>query len=254
MIEICLNPDGDLPQESSIDAFEDAEVKDSRIMALRTAERLLNELKPRPGGLDNEALNHRLLKNFLALASRQKTNVEMALTDFTAIAQQDEYKEHVGPILGMSSAYILLKQSQRARNQLKRVAKHMWTFEDAENLERCWLLLADLYIQSSKNDMALDLLRKVLKHNKSCAKAYEMDGFINEKEQNYRQAAVKYDSAWKFNGKSKPSIGYKLAFNHMKTKRYADAIDVCQQVLKMHPDYSAIKKDILDKCRNNLRC
>lgn len=254
MIEICLNPDGDLPQENSIETHEDIEVKDSRIMALRTAERLLNELKPRPGGLDNEALNHRLLKNFLSLATRQKPSVETALNDFTAIATQDEYKDHVGPILGMSSAYILLKQSQRARNQLKRVAKHLWTFEDAENLERCWLLLADLYIQSNKNDMAHDLLLKVLKHNKSCAKAYELEGFICEKDQSYRQAAVNYDSAWKFGGKSKPSIGYKLAYNHMKTKRYADAIDVCQQVLKLHPDYSAIKKDILDKCRNNLRC
>lgn len=254
MIEICLNPDGDLPQENAIESHEDVEIKDSRMMALRTAERLLNELKPRPGGLDNEALNHRLLKNFLSLATRHKPTVESALADFTAIATQDEYKEHVGPILGMSSAYILLKQSQRARNQLKRVAKHVWKFEDAEYLERCWLLLADLYIASSKYDMATDLLRKVSKHNKSCAKAYELEGIIGEKEQTYRQAAANYDSAWKFGGKAKPSIGYKLAFNHMKTKRYADAIDVCQQVLKLHPDYSAIKKDILDKCRNNLRC
>jgi len=27
------------------------------------------------------------------------------------------------------------------------VAKHSWNFEDAEYLERCWLLLADIYIQ-----------------------------------------------------------------------------------------------------------
>lgn len=253
MIEICVNPDGELPNEGYIEATEDMDMKDSRLMALRTAERLLNELKPRPGGIDNETLNHRLLKNFLSLATRQKTIVESALNDFTAIASQEEYKEHVGAILGMASAQILLKQSQRARNQLKRVMKNRWVFEDAEYLERCWLILADLYIQSGKNEIATELLDKILSHNKSCCKAYELAALIAEKENNYREAARNYDAAWKYGGKSKPSIGYKLAFNYMKTKSYADAIDVCQQVLKLHPDYPSIKKDILDKCRNNLR-
>lgn len=253
MIEICLNPDGDLPNETLADANEDAEVRESRAMALRTADRLLKELKPRPGGLDNDALTFRLLTNFLHLASRQKYNIELALNDFTAIATQEEYKDHVGPILGLATAHIILKQGQRAKNQLKRVAKNVWTFEDAEYLERCWLILADLYIQANKTDIANDLLEKVIAHNKSCAKAYELWAQLAEKEQVYRAAATRYDLAWRYGGRSKPMIGYKLAYNHMKNKRYADAIDVCQQVLKMHPDYSAIKKDILDKCRNNLK-
>lgn len=253
MIEICLNPDGDLPNENSTETFEESEFKDSRVMALKTAERLLNELKPRPGGMDNEALNHRLLKNFLVLATRQRLAIESSLIDFQAIASMDEYKDHVGPILGIASAHILLKQSQRARNQLKRVAKNQWTFEDAEYLERCWLLLSDLYIQSGKSDLALEYLKKILKHNKSCCKAYELSGQVSEKEQSYRAAAGYYDSAWRFGGKTKPAIGYKLAYNYMKIRKFADAIDVCQQVLKLHPDYPAIKKDILDKCRNNLR-
>lgn len=101
--------------------------------------------------------------------------------------------------------------------------------------------------------MASEHLVSVLDHNKSCVKAHELCGQISEKEQSYRSAAIHYDAAWRFGGKSKPAIGYKLAYNHMKTKNYADAIDVCQQVLKLHPDYPAIKKDILDKCRNNLR-
>ena len=53
----------------------------------------------------------------------------------------------MGAILGIAIAYQLLKQTPRARNQLKRVAKHTWNFEDAEHLERNWLLLADIYIQ-----------------------------------------------------------------------------------------------------------
>lgn len=253
MIEICLNPDGDLPNENMSESNDDAEVRESRSMALRTADRLLKELRPRPGGLDNDALSFRLLSNFLHLASRQKYNIELALNDLTSIATQDEYKEHVGPILGLATAHIMLKQSQRAKNQLKRVAKNVWNFEDAEYLERCWLILADIYIQANKPEMAHDLLEKVTTHNKSCAKAYELSAQLSEKEQVYRVAALRYDLAWRYGGKSKPTIGYKLAYNHMKNKRYADAIDVCQQVIKLHPDYTAIKKDILDKCRNNLR-
>ncbi|XP_055385031.1 tetratricopeptide repeat protein 21B-like [Condylostylus longicornis] len=251
MIEICLNPDGDLPNTN--DDIEDMDFKDSRIMALRTAERLLKELKPRPGGMDNEAVNHRLLTNFLLLASKQKFEIEKALQDLTEIASQEEYRELVGPVYGISCAFIYMKQTQRAKNQLKRIAKNTWNFEEAEYLERCWLILADLYIQANKYDIAQEFLQKVLKHNKSCAKAYEFQGYIAEKEQSYKNAASAYDNAWRFGGKSKPQIGYKLAQNHMKVKKYADAVDICQQVLKIHPDYHAIRKDIMDKCRNNLR-
>lgn len=255
MIEICLNPDGDLPTEGTVESIEDADFRDSKTMALTTAERLINELKPRvkPGGLDDEALNHRLLENFVLIAGRIKYHVEKALQDFTKIVSQEEYKDNVGAIYGVAAANVVLKQSQRAKNQLKRVAKSPWTFEDAEYLERAWLLLADIYIQASKYEMAQELLTKVLKHNKSCAKAYELSGYIAEKEQAYKVAASNYDAAYRHSGKSKPNIGYKLAHSYMKVKNYADAIDVCQQVLKNHPEYPSIKKDILDKCRNNLR-
>lgn len=187
------------------------------------------------------------------MASRQKFYIKNALTDFTEIAMQEEYRDHVGPILGFATAHILLKQNQKAKNQLKRVAKNTWSFEDAEYLEKCWLTLAHLYIQGGKNDMTHDLLDRVISHNKSCAKAYELSAQLVEKDQIYRIAAMHYDLAWKYGGKSKPNIGYKLAFNYMKNKRYADAIDICQQVLKLHPDYTAMKRDILDKCRNNLK-
>lgn len=52
-------------------------------------------------------------------------------------------------------------QTPRARNQLKRVAKSVWNFEDAEYLERCWLLLADIYVQTSKFDVAIFQLKVI---------------------------------------------------------------------------------------------
>ena len=253
MIEICYNPDTELPSEGELnDTPDDVDVNNSRTIAIKTAEKLLKELRPKTNVLDNEALNHKLLENFLLLASRQKTNIERALGNFTTIASQEEFKESVGAIYGIAAAHVMLKQGQRAKNQLKRINKNVWTFEEAEYLERSWLLLSDIYIQANKYDIASDLLQKVLKHNKSSYKAYELCGQIAEKEQSFKSAAVHYEQAWKFSGKQKANIAHKLAYNNMKSKRFADAIDVCQQVLKSFPDYPSIR-EILEKSRNNLK-
>ena len=37
--------------------------------------------------------------------------------------------------------------------------------QDAEEFERSWLLLADIYIGSGKYDMAVELLKKCTTHN-----------------------------------------------------------------------------------------
>lgn len=48
-------------------------------------------------------------------------------------------------------------------------------------------------------------------------------------------------------------VGYKLAFNYLKAKKHVEAIDISQKVLKIHPNYPRMKKDILDKARSLLR-
>ena len=129
----------------------------------------------------------------------------------------------------------------------------MWNFEDAEYLIRHWLLLADVYIQNNKYDTASELLHCVLQHDKACTKAYEYAGYVDEKDQAYKDAANEYEYAWKFGGQANPTIGYKLAFSYMKDKRYADATDVCRQLLRVQPDYLWLCKEILEKSRNNLK-
>lgn len=251
MIEICLDPDDDTSLSNEAFNDDDAEYQDSRTMALRTAYRLLQELNPK--GSPHEELTHKLLSNFFLLATKQKSNIEKALQECTALASQDTLRDHVGPALGMATAHILLKQTPRARNHLKRVSKNVWTFEDAEYLERCWLLLADIYVQSSKYELANELLKRVLQHNATCVRAHELSGYIAEKDQNYRDAAARYGQAWKCGGKTKLSVGYKLAYCCLKAKIYADAIEACNEVLKQSSDYPRIRKDILEKCINNLR-
>lgn len=75
---------------------------------------------------------------------------------------------------------MVLKQTQRARNQLKRVSRLPWTPEKAEWLEMCWVLLAECLLSagntSSNIEAAKDCLERALKHNKSCTQAYECYG------------------------------------------------------------------------------
>lgn len=254
MIEICINPFGEIPNANDIlETGDSGEFNESRLFALRTAERLLKEVGPRPGEVYENAITHRVLWNFLQMASKQKLQIESALKDFTELMQNEGTPLMVTVVYGIAAAFVQLKQIQRAKNQLKRIARLNWSYEDAEYLERSWLLLADIYINSNKFDVAETFVDRVLKFNKSCTKAYELAGNIAEKTQSYNDAAKCYEKAWKSCGRSKPHIGYKLALSNMKYKQYTNAVNICQQVVKLHPDYTIIRKDILEKCRNNLR-
>ncbi|KAM5280322.1 tetratricopeptide repeat protein 21B [Ctenodactylus gundi] len=253
MIEICLNPDnetigGEVFENLDGDLGNSTEKQESVQLAVRTAEKLLKELKPQT--LQGH-VQLRILENYCLMATKQKPNAEQALNTFIEIAKSE--CDHIPALLGMATAYMILKQTPKARNQLKRIAKLTWNPIDAEEFEKSWLLLADIYIQSAKYDMAEDLLKQCLRHNRSCCKAYEYMGYIMEKEQAYSDAALNYEMAWKYTNQTNPAVGYKLAFNYLKAKRFVDAIDVCHQVLEAHPAYPKIRKEILDKARTALR-
>lgn len=88
--------------------------------------------------------------------------------------------------LGLAMAFVYQKQAQRAKTILKRVAlKATWKFEEAEYLERSWLLMAELYFQSGKTNICVELVNKVLVYNKSSIKGLELLSAVAEKEQKY---------------------------------------------------------------------
>lgn len=62
------------------------------------------------------------------------------------------------PIKAMATAYMLQKQAPKARNQLKRISKMEYEPELAEEFERAWLLLSDIYI-NVKYECALQCLK-----------------------------------------------------------------------------------------------
>uniref|UniRef100_A0A669QCM8 Tetratricopeptide repeat protein 21B n=1 Tax=Phasianus colchicus TaxID=9054 RepID=A0A669QCM8_PHACC len=214
MIEICLNPDnetigGEVFENLDADIGNSTEKQESVQLAVRTAENLLKELKPQT---IQGHIQLRIMENYCLMATKQKSNVERALNAFTEIVVAE--KDHIPALLGMATAYMILKQTPRARNHLKRVSKMNWNPIDAEEFEKSWLLLADIYIQSSKYDTAGELLKRCLRHNKSCCKAYEYMGYIMEKEQAYKDAAINYEMAWRYGNQSNPTIDF--SFNCLK--------------------------------------
>jgi len=246
MIEIYLNPD----PNAGLEALDSA--TEVSLEHLREVDNLIKELSV----AQKQAWNPRL-KVYQCQAlmfTKQKANVEKALNQLVDL--YNDKKEYVPALLAMSQGLVIQKQVTKARNQLKRIAdlaKKGYNPEYMDDFERAWLLLAEIYIQSSKYDLASSLCHLAKDHNRSCGKAWEQLGLIYEKEQAYKDAALHYEKAWEFCNESSPSVGYRLAFNYLKAKRYVVAINICQQVLKISENYPKIKKDVLDKARSMLR-
>ncbi|OWK02525.1 hypothetical protein Celaphus_00010266, partial [Cervus elaphus hippelaphus] len=280
MVQICLNPDNEIVGgeafEHLVTESNFTSRKELEQHGVRTAEKLLREFYPHSAGGHTQL---RLLQSLCLLATRERANVEVALSTFIEMAQAE--KDSIPALLAMAQACSLLKQVPKARTQLKRLAKAPWTLAEADDLERSWLLLADIYCQGGKFDLASELLQRCVKYNKarrapplglfggpcprrvprcsdrlslqSCCKAYEYMGFIMEREQSYKDAATNYELAWKYSHYANPAIGFRLAFNYLKDKRFVEAIEVCHDVLREHPNYPKIREEILEKAQGSLR-
>ncbi|KAL6760145.1 intraflagellar transport protein [Haematococcus lacustris] len=242
MAEVYLNPDNNAVWADS-EGGENAEQRES----IATARSLLSQVRTQ----DMSSQRFQVLECYARMASRDTLQVEEALGTLLDMANLDP--NNVPVLLAMATGFMLLKQTPKARNQLKRVQKISYKPDEAQEFERAWLLLADIHIQGGKFDLAQDLCQKCLKYNKSCAKAWEYLGSIMEREQAYKDAAEHYEAAWKHESQASAAVGYKLAFNYLKAKRFVEAIDVCHKVIKAFPDYPRIRKDILEKARQGLK-
>eukprot|EP00002_Diphylleia_rotans_P017871 TRINITY_DN3468_c0_g1_i2.p1 TRINITY_DN3468_c0_g1~~TRINITY_DN3468_c0_g1_i2.p1 ORF type:complete len:725 (-),score=154.22 TRINITY_DN3468_c0_g1_i2:184-2358(-) len=240
MIEIYLNPEGDIVWEESTDGRPDYQE------SLKSVEKLLREL-----AAFGQNSKYYIIEAYYYMAARSKASIESAIQKLTTLLSVDA--DSVPALLALSTAHLLQKQQPKARNHLKRIAKMEFNPQENEEFERSWLMLAEIYIEGGKYDLAQELLKKTTQQNRSCAKAWELLGFIMEKEQSYKDAADNYELAWKFCNKTNPAIGFKLAFNYMKDKRFVKAIDVCNLILEKHPNYPKIRKEILDKARASIR-
>ncbi len=86
-----------------------------------------------------------------------------------------------------------------------------------------------------------------MRENKSCGKAEEYMGLIREKEQAYADASDFYEKAFNLTSRKSASIGYRLAYNYFKARRFVECLEVCRQVLEVNPSYTSIRTDIQEK-------
>jgi len=253
MIELYLNPENENMWHFSEEMLE------RQKEPVQIAERLLGELRNYFSA--EHPVRYRILEAYVAMekyqvgsakeSSNQKQLLEQAEHSLIEIVEED--RDNVPAMLGLCTLFMIERAENKARNMLKRIAKMPYNHDLAEEFERSYLHLAEIYIERSKYDLASDLCHKALDCNKSCGKAWEFLGIISEKELSYKDAADSYEKAWKCLNESSPPVGFRLAFNYMKARRFVEAIEICSKVVRRFPDYPKIKEEILDKCMKELK-
>lgn len=234
MIDIYLNPDDDIPSGSV------------RLSAdnVSAAESLVEELFSK-----SNTLKTLTLRAMVHIAKGKKDSVEKGLEILTSIFENNQ--SYVPAMIAYTVGKQAMNKDTDAKSMLRNFSKYPYTIEYAEEFEKGWLMLAQVFIDSDNKDSATELLQRCLKYNQSCGKAKEMLGTIKESENKFNEASDYYQAAWKISKTA--SIGFRLAFSFMKSKKYVQAISVSKEILTMYPDYPRIKSEILDKCRSLIR-
>jgi tetratricopeptide repeat protein 21B len=261
MIEVYMNADAQSDVESLEQGTDSGHADhlrevDHLVKDLSLCSKLSRSFGPVGTSETNWLLRIKVYECQSLMFSRVKANVENAVYLLTQIFERPQHRNYVPALLALSQALVIQKQVTKARNQLKRIAdiaKKSYSPEWSDDFERAWLLLADIYIQGAKYDLASQLCHLAKDHNRSCGKAWELIGLIYEREQSYKDAAHHYEKAWELGNQSNAAVGFRLSFNYLKAKRYVEAINVCNAVLEKNPDYPKIRKEVLEKAWQSLR-
>ena len=115
MVEIYLNPDNENLWEG-LDGDGAGNADKVNMEAVKICERLLREIKRKP-----KSLRHQMLECHALIGTKTRPNIELALSRFVETLKRDA--ECVPALRGMAMALLMLKQTPKARNCLKRIHK-----------------------------------------------------------------------------------------------------------------------------------
>lgn len=104
-----------------------------------------------------------------------------------------------------------------------------------------------MYLEKSKIENAQDCIRRCLANNQSSSSSWALLGQLFEKQSEYFLASEAYEKAFQLEYESSATIGYKLAFCYLKCKKYVEAIEIGEIVLKQYPTYPRLREDIIQK-------
>uniref|UniRef100_A0AC35U0L7 TPR_REGION domain-containing protein n=1 Tax=Rhabditophanes sp. KR3021 TaxID=114890 RepID=A0AC35U0L7_9BILA len=250
MVDICLNPENEIIVREDFESMGE-KVDETPSSESENAAKFLQELSKKVAA----TTKYKIVENLVLASSNNKRNIEKALSSLLLIAAEDEKnkKINVTATYACGRIYILIRQMQKAKDTLKKIMNHPWTIEEAEYLQRAWLLLADIYFIQKKWENSMIILKNVLKYNQSCIKAMEILGKLKEKEQLYDEAVVHFHSAWMLGKQRNLSTGMKLALCLLKNGKHFDCIDICNYILQVNPNYPGLKDGVLLKARMMLR-
>ena len=194
---------------------------------------------------------HQVLQAYALMVRGEPRATEEAHRVLAALFTED--KGFVPAVAAMATLQLLQGDTAKAKNSLKHLTRLPFDSDESEDFVRGHLMLADVQMEAAKNDTAIRMCREALKRDSASGLAWEILGDIAEREMSYADASEHFSQAWAVDSERSARVGYKLAFNYLKSRRFTKAIDVCHKVLEQFPDYPSIRETIVDVARRSLR-
>lgn len=97
---------------------------------LRAVRELLGSVK---GAAATTSVRHRVLEAYSSMATGQRADAEQALSGLLEVANKN--RDHVPTLLAIATAFVILRQKPKARNQLKRISKLPYSLEHGSEFE-----------------------------------------------------------------------------------------------------------------------
>jgi len=236
MIDIYLNPDQDLLFTTTPE-----KIKPFKAENLQSMELLLNELSDKYFSIEHEIYAY----YGPILLKKEFDDAEAFLT------QTLKEKPSLIPAMLCLCVCRMARGGKNSldKNLLRDISKSKFNAKWGDETERGWIQVAEFLMGANKPDLAEKELRRCLKYNQSCAKAYELLGSLSEKKNDFQEAVSYYNKAWEVSEFRDCSIGFRLASLYFKYKDYMNAIIIGKKVLNLNSAYPKIKEEIIDKAR-----
>lgn len=131
--------------------------------------------------LEGNTVKQSVLECYASMATRHKDDVENALVKLQELSSQDSTlreKERVCTMLAIATGLTLLRQTAKAKNQLRAIDRMPYKWDDGDDFERAWLMLAYIHLQvhtfmqfSVSNHLLnqTEIWRKLRKHMETIA-------------------------------------------------------------------------------------
>ncbi|XP_055340616.1 tetratricopeptide repeat protein 21B-like [Paramacrobiotus metropolitanus] len=135
----------------------------------------------------------------------------------------------------LATVLLLLNEKPRALELLRRHERMPWSFQDAEYLERLWLLLAEQLDLSNRGDDVSQLMFRCIEYNRTGYLVNMYDGF-HCGNQNHPKAAECFRRAFETTGCTDFVSGERMALAQLSSHRPMDAVDTVDQLSRLPAD------------------